>query len=209
MVTRSRPNTRMRSLVIGICAAAWMGAVVFGQRVMLNYDYAPAAPGTPSSHWPTNSSLPRTEGLATIVVVAHPHCPCTRATIEELARLMAHVRNRATAVVVFVRPQGVSEDWTKTDLWASAARIPGVTPVIDTDDVEGTLFGAQASGQTMLYSATGELQFSGGITASRGHSGDNAGQSAIASLVNTGYASVDRTSVFGCSLRNPERARNQ
>lgn len=204
----TRRKTGIGNFGVAIFAAAWLGAVVFGQRAMLNYDYAAAAPGTPPLLWPKDSSLPRTQGLATIVVVAHPHCPCTRATIEELARLMAHLQNHATAAVVFVRPRGVSEDWTKTDLWASAARIPGVTAITDTDGVEATRFGAQASGQTMLYSAAGDLQFTGGITASRGHAGDSVGQSAIASLVATGHSSVDHTSVFGCSLRNPERARN-
>jgi hypothetical protein len=204
----TRPKTGIGNFGIAMFAAVWLGAVVFGQRVMLNYDYAAAAPGAPPSLWPKDSSLPRTEGLATIVVVAHPHCPCTRATIEELARLMAHLQNRATAAVVFVRPPGVSEDWTKTDLWESAARIPGVTAINDTDSVEATRFGAQASGQTMLYSAAGDLQFTGGITASRGHAGDSVGQSAVASLVTTGHSSVNHTSVFGCSLRNPERATN-
>jgi hypothetical protein len=208
VATLSMQNTRIGSVAIGILAAVWMSIVVFGQRAMLNYDYTVSEPGTPPAHWPKNSSLPRTEGLATIVVVAHPHCPCTRATIEELARLMAHLPNQATAVVVFVRPKGVSEDWTRTDLWASAARIPGVTPISDVDSLEATRFGAQASGQTMLYNAQGDLQFSGGITASRGHAGDSAGENAIASLVHTGHSSIDHTSVFGCSLRNPERATN-
>ena len=58
----------------------------------------------------------------------------------------------------------------------------------------------------MLYSASGVLQFSGGIVPSRGHAGDNLGLSAIVSLVSTGTSSTIRTSVFGCSLHNPERA---
>ena len=202
------PTRRIGTLVIGVSALAWLGAVVFGQRVMLNYDYTAAAPGAPPSRWPKASVLRRTEGLSTIVVVAHPHCPCTRATVEELARLMAPLHGRATADVVFVRPRGFTDEWEKSDLWQSAARIPDVTVWSDADGVEATRFGALASGQTMLYGPAGDLQFSGGITASRGHAGDNAGQSAIFSLVTVGQSPIDHASVFGCSLHNPERATN-
>jgi hypothetical protein len=133
----------------------------------------------------------------------------TRATIDELDRMMGRLHNQATAAVVFVRPHEFSEGWEQTDLWRAAARIPGVTVLSDPDDLEASRFGAQASGQVLLYSAAGDLLFSGGITASRGHSGDNLGHSTIVSLVTTGTSSVTRTSVYGCSLGNPERAAAQ
>jgi hypothetical protein len=51
-----------------------------------------------------------------------------------------------------------------------------------------------------LYAPTGKLLFSGGITASRGHEGDNVGRSAIVSFILNGHAPVNHTPVFGCSL---------
>jgi hypothetical protein len=190
---------------IGGFSIVWLGTVALGQREMMNYDFTPAPLATPPAKWPRSSTIPRTDGLPTVVLVAHPKCPCTRASIEELARLMARLHNRATAAVVFVRPHGFSEGAERTALWSSAARIPGVTVVSD-DGGEASLFGAQASGQTLLYSAAGDLQFSGGITASRGHSGDNLGRSTIVSLVTIGSAVTNHTSVYGCSLHDPERA---
>ena len=189
-----------------IFAGLWLIAAALGQRVMINYDYTAAAPGTPPEKWPVATSVLRTPGLSSIVVVAHPHCPCSRATVEELARLMALLHNRATATVIFVRPAGFSEDWERTDLWRDAARIPGVRVLTDIDGVEAARFGAQASGQTMLYDAEGNLRFTGGITASRGHAGDSPGRSTILSIVNTGNSVTTHTSVYGCSLHNPERA---
>src|SRR5712691_5642885 len=62
---------------------------------------------------------------------------------------------------------------------------------------------APTSGQTVLYDSQGRLLFSGGITGSRGHSGDNAGRSSIVSLVNAGVADQKETIVFGCPLFNP------
>jgi hypothetical protein len=117
---------------------------------------------------------------------------------------MAQLHSRVTGVVVLVRPQGAPDDWDDTDLRHSAAAIPGVTVMSDLDEVEADRFNAQVSGQTMLYGASGKLLFSGGITASRGHSGDNAGRSTIVSLVTYGTAERTRTPVFGCALRTPK-----
>jgi hypothetical protein len=195
--------------VIAAFGVAWLAIVALGQRAMLNYDFVSATPATAPAKWPANSTIPRSAGLPNIVVMAHPHCPCTRATIEELAILMTRLHGQTNAAVVFVRPPGISEDWVKTDLWRSAARIPGVTVTSDVDGLEAARFGTQASGQTLLYSVNGDLQFNGGITASRGHSGDNLGRSSIVALVTTGKSSTSHTSVYGCSLHDPERAAAQ
>src|ERR1051326_2848444 len=146
------PKLLLRTWHVAVLASAWVAALVLGQRTMLSYDFSPAAVGTPPANWPSASAISRTPGLPTIVLVAHPRCPCTRASIEELAILLARLHNRATAAVIFVRPLAVSEDWEKTDLWNSAKRIPGVTVLSDLDGIEAARFGAQASGQTMLYS---------------------------------------------------------
>jgi hypothetical protein len=199
-------RSRLRTWHIAVVAGVWIAAVAYGQRVLLNYDFAAAPAANAPAQWPAQSSLPRTSGLPTIVMVAHPHCPCTRATIEELAIIMARVHDHATADVVFVHPHGFSETWEKTDLWQSAARIPGVSVYSDLDAVEATRFGAQASGQTFLFAPDGKLLFSGGIVPFRGHAGDNPGRTAIVSLVSTGTAKVHQTSVYGCSLHDPERA---
>lgn len=189
---------------VTVIGFVWIFAMGIGLRTLLNYDAGPGAPGTPPAMWPAESKIQRQSGLPTIVVMAHPHCPCTRATIGELALLMAHVQSRATAVVLFIQPPGFQEQWTESDLWQSAKEIPGVNVLSDPNGIEAARFGAQASGQTMLYDATGRLQFSGGITASRGHSGDNAGRTALVSLVTTGTAETTRTSVYGCSLHDPK-----
>ena len=66
---------------------------------------------------------------------------------------------------------------------------------------EAARFGAATSGQTFLYDARGGLLFSGGITGARAHAGDNAGRSAVVTLLNgTGGPAAPRTSVFGCPL---------
>jgi hypothetical protein len=113
---------------------------------------------------------------------------------------MAQAKGRVTAYVLFVKPADSSAAWEKTDLWQSAASIPDVKVIVDDDGVESHRFNSLTSGQTALYDIDGNLLFSGGITASRGHSGDNAGRSAIVSLLNDGKAERTVTSVFGCPL---------
>jgi hypothetical protein len=191
------------TILLGV---VWIAALFVAHRTLLGYDYQAGADAKAPVTWPRDTKVQRNGVGPTIVVFAHPKCPCTRATIGELAVLMAKVHGKATATVVFVRPDEFSAGWERTDLWRSAAQIPGVEVLSDPGEVEAARFGAQASGQTMFYDARGVLRFSGGITEFRGHSGDNAGRSAITSLVLTGKADVDHTSVYGCSLKNPERA---
>ena len=72
--------------------------------------------------------------------------------------------------------------------------------VLDPDGREARRFGVKGSGHVLLYEPSGDLVFSGGITPSRGHEGDNPGRSAVIDLINGGRAAVHRTPVFGCPL---------
>ena len=117
---------------------------------------------------------------------------------------MAHTGGRLDTYVLFVKPNGAPDDWNRTDLWSSAAEIPGVKVLLDDHGAEADRFDAQVSGQSLLYDPKGSLIFHGGITASRGQVGDNAGRAAIESLVNQGASDRDQTAVFGCPLFDPD-----
>jgi hypothetical protein len=139
-------------------------------------------------------------------MLAHPHCPCTRASVSELAQIMAESQGKLSAYVLFMKPNGADADWDQTDLCRSAAQIRGVTVVSDVDGTEARRFGAKTSGHTLLFDADGRLLFSGGITASRGHAGGNAGESAVLAAINDASRKPTRTMVFGCSLnRQPAK----
>ena len=206
MSLRAMASRSSKDLLLAGIGLVWVVGLGVGLRATLNYEDRPSGSGASPTSWPSQSKVLRVAGLPTIVVLAHPLCPCTRATVGELALVMTKLHKRATAVVVFVRPEGTAETWERTDLWHDAAQIPGVTVMEDPGGKEATLFGALASGQTLLYDVGGRLLFSGGITASRGHFGDNAGATAIAALVTTGRSDITTTPVYGCYLRNPEAA---
>jgi hypothetical protein len=150
--------------------------------------------------WPIESKLQRSTTLPTLVMMVHPQCPCSRASIGELAILMEGRQQFVKVVVVFVRPWKFGDEWEKTDLWRKTESIHGITMSVDYGGVEASRFGSQTSGQVMLYNPQGELLFSGGITAARGHAGDNEGRTAIAALLTHGQAARAETPVFGCPL---------
>jgi len=177
--------------------------VASGLGVLLRYESTPGRIGVVGASWPTKSALQRSGVTPTLIMLAHPHCPCTRASIGELAQIMADTHGKLAAYVLFTKPNAAGVDWDDTDLRRSAAAIPGVTVLTDANGSEASRFGAQTSGHTLLFDRTGELLFSGGITASRGHAGRNDGESAIISVVNGKGSNRAHTPVFGCSLVTP------
>ena len=181
----------------------WLVATASGMALVWDYEYSPGDPATAPARWPAASRLERSPDRATLVLMAHPHCPCTRASVRELEHVMARLQGRVTAHVLVVRPRDAPDGWEQTDLWRSAADIPGVDVVRDDDGAEMGRFGALTSGQVVLYDPAGRLLFAGGITASRGHEGGNAGRDAIVALVTGTDAAPRATPVFGCALTTP------
>ena len=184
----------------------WVLTLVPGFALLWAYKMkAGEAAGAPAS-WPMGTRIARNRDRATLVLFAHPQCPCTRASLAELARLMTRFEGRLGANVVFLRPRDVSGDWDSSDLWRRASTIPGVTIVRDDDGVEAARFGASTSGATVLYDVEGRLLFSGGITSARGHEGDSAGLQRISSLLRTGKADRPDAPVYGCSMHHEARS---
>jgi len=180
--------------------ALWLVAVIAGLVAVARYDNTAAAAAVAPGHWPERSQVVRDPSGPTLVMLAHPRCTCTRASLAELAEIMARATHRPRAYVVFVKAKGLVDGWETTDLLQRATRIPDVTIVRDDQGIEAGLFGAETSGQIFLYDREGELLFSGGTTGSRGHTGDNAGRASILALLNHADAHQASAPVFGCSL---------
>jgi hypothetical protein len=131
---------------------------------------------------------------------AHPRCSCTRASLAELSQLIARHRGLFHAKVLFAQPEGAGESWLRSDTLESARRLAGVEVRIDAAGFEARQFGSATSGQVLLYSSAGRLLFSGGITASRGHEGDNLGRARVAALIRGDAPDRQVSPVFGCAL---------
>jgi hypothetical protein len=192
-----------RSGLVVVVVALWATGICASFAVLLSYKERPGAPSTSvpgAARWPQGSALSLATDKHTLVVLAHPMCPCTRATIDELARLMARLEDRVDATVLLTLPASAPEEWRRSTLAQQAARIPGVHVRWDEGAKEtNESFTTFTSGQTLLYAPSGELLFAGGITPSRGHQGDNVGSEVILATVIDGKA-VQRTSaVYGCA----------
>jgi hypothetical protein len=196
-----------RRCIVPALTAVWIALAGAGLWVLYAYENRPGAAATAPQRWPAATRLGRADGRPTLVFLAHPRCSCTRASLTELAEVLARATTPLKTYVVFIRPDGFEPNWEKTDIWRRAQALPGVTVTRDDGGSEATVFGAATSGQTLLYDARGTLLFSGGITGARGHEGENAGELALITAIN-GSTPRDsaqgqrraRSNVFGCAL---------
>jgi hypothetical protein len=202
IVHSAQPKGKRPPRALAIAFVLWLSLTSAGIAGLWLYSSAAGKEGNPPNGWPASSSLRREPGTSTLVMFLHPQCPCSRASIYELAVLLAHSAGHLQTKIVFLKPLGKEISWTQTDLWYNASELPGAAVVSDLGGREAALFRATTSGETVVYDAAGKLRFHGGITGARGHVGDNAGCSAIESYANTGITATARTPVFGCPLFN-------
>jgi len=76
----------------------------------------------------------------------HPRCPCSQASINELARLAARCRDRMDLTVLFIEPANRPPDWCQSALVSNATSIPGLNVIFDRDGQLAAKFGAVTSG---------------------------------------------------------------
>jgi hypothetical protein len=199
-VPSSLPSPRRSRALLATVVALWLSTVAVGFVRLRSYQSQPGVSASSTSRWPEHCAIERRPNLPTLLVFAHPQCPCTRATISELERVAASCVDRLQIVVAFLELPELGEQWTRTDLWNSAAAIPGVEVRADRDGALARSFHAETSGQTLLFDAAGRLVFEGGITGSRGHAGDNAGEDAVVAFAHGTSPECAATPVFGCRL---------
>lgn len=184
----------------------WISAVAGGFVWMVRYESRPSVAGVASSDWPDNPQIENDDPLPVLVMFAHPKCPCTRASVGELSRLMADCQGLVRAYVAIIEPPRVEDGWSDTVLRSTAEKIPGVQVIIDKDAELARTFHAETSGETFFY-VNGQLRFHGGITVSRGHRGENAGRSSIAQILHGSFEhanakAVCQSPVYGCALHD-------
>jgi len=183
-----------------IIAIIWFMAIIAGFAIVWKFDVTAGPMPHPSASFPTNAPLAREAGRATLVMMLHPHCPCSRASMTELEKLMGTNPLTVKAHLVFSQ-QARQPDVSQSELWKRAVQIPHAVAVKDSDGTVSSMFGAHTSGEVFLYDADGIIRFAGGITASRGHEGDSDGRAAIQAVLDDNAPAMMQTPVFGCSLR--------
>src|SRR5207245_1160620 len=136
------------------------GVVAGGFGLLHRYEATPGPVTIAPSSWPASSRIKPATDRPTLLLFAHPQCPCTRATIDELAQVMCRGRGKVAAHVLFYKPTLSTSTWEESDIWQAASLIPGVGVSIDLDGVEAARFSAHTSGHALLFSREGKLLFS-------------------------------------------------
>jgi hypothetical protein len=178
----------------------WILAIGCGLYRMLAYEFEPGRGADAPVSLPVGLRAELTSDTINLLMVVHPQCPCTRAGLEELERLLSRHQGQVQATCFFVWPDSQGEDWLHSPIWQQASRIPGLRIVVDPQGRRAAMLGAYTSSQTYLYGRDDRLLFSGGITGSRGHAGENSSSALLESLIlapRVGQVPAS-TQVYGC-----------
>ncbi|MGI4790135.1 MAG: hypothetical protein ACRYFS_14945 [Janthinobacterium lividum] len=191
------PRTK---LILVTATLLWLAGTAFAMNRLSQFEDTAGRSGHPPLHWQHSATVALKPTKPTVIMLVHPQCPCSRASLRELNRLVALCPNRASFLVLFLKPSGYPQAWVNTDLWRQASSIPGVTARVDDGGEIAQRFGAATSGDTLLYASDGRLLYEGGLTGARGHEGDNAGLSAVEALLLGTSKTEIRKPVYGCPM---------
>jgi hypothetical protein len=171
-----------------------------GVYAINGYQTIPGQVGEPPDTWPAASTLQPVAGRNALLQFLHPHCPCSRRSLDEVGWLMARAGGQLDVYLVFVAPPGAPDAWDQTGLWRQASALAGVHLRLDRDGQEARRFGVRTSGHTLFFDQHRRLRFSGGITGSGGHVDEDGGRRAVFELLTADALPMQRFAVFGCAL---------
>jgi len=183
----------------------WITSVTAGSAWLWNYELTRGRKGEAPPRWQSSSQLVLDDNRHNLLVSLHPHCPCSRATVEELSRILAHTGERMKVHALLFAPENAAEEWFESALVDRLRQLPHTTISRDVEGRHAAARGALTSGDAQLYGPDETLLFHGGVTVARGHAGDSAGSAAVIAAVNKGLPAEVRnpvkTPVYGCQLQ--------
>jgi len=184
----------------GLFVFVWMLGLAAGFGGLMAYQTRAGVAAVSPTEWPSGTDLPFDARRFNLVLFAHPKCPCTRATLDELEVVLNRRREKIRATLCVFDPAGVPPDWAETSLVRMARGMPGVNVVVDRNGSMAAKFGAMTSGQVVMFDREGRRVFSGGITGSRGEAGENLGRNFLLALAGGEICGAAPTAVYGCAL---------
>lgn len=188
----------MKKVALIASAIVWVSTIALAYQAVRRFETTPGQAADARAFWPAASSIDRRGDDWTLVMLIHPHCSCSRASVQELQAVLEKAPSVRPWVLVY-RPQDFKRGWEQTEVVAAASRLRRSRVRIDENGREAKLFGGFTSGQTFLYDRNGKLRFAGGITSLRGHSGINRGRVDIIDIVSSRGTDGSHP-VFGCAI---------
>jgi len=190
---------RLLTAVLILAATLWVATVAAAYEAVRRFETTPGLPASAPRSWPATTAVTRTAGTWSLVMLVHPHCSCSRASVKELAEIVEKAPRDVQTTVLVYRPREMAAGWERTNVYDSATRIRRARVLLDRDGVEARNFGGFTSGQTFLYDGKGRLRFAGGVTSLRGHAGLNRGRADVIRIAKDRSGNGSHP-VFGCAI---------
>jgi hypothetical protein len=181
---------------------AWAIVVASGILYLQAHAARPGETGAPSPRWPVGSPIAIDGRRPALLIFLHPHCPCSRASLAELEKILRRCHERVSAHAILLATP-LLDRWGRSAVVDQLPSLPGVRVWQDRGGALARRFGVATSGHVLVYDAGGLLIFSGGITAARGHAGDNLGEVAVIARIGGSQQCSSASPVFGCPLTTP------
>ncbi len=188
--------------------AIWIASCGVGFSWLASYALSPGDPGDAVIEATVLEieASKHAEG-ARLMMFVHPRCSCSAASLDELREVMARAGDSIESLEFFVAvPDSASaRQWEvggligRLEAWG-----PNVTVHRDHEGREASQFGARTSGHVIAWDTSGQPIFTGGITGSRGHRGDNPGRRQLLEALHS-HVSSPGIPVFGCGLQTDSR----
>src|SRR5258708_12531143 len=84
-----RPRRCVTRVFVFTAAVVWAVAIAAGLWILWGYENTPGIAAEPPRQWPAESGIQRARGQSTLVILAHPHCPCPTAGSAQLPAIMS------------------------------------------------------------------------------------------------------------------------
>ncbi len=192
MVVRHGAPTR--PLLASLVYVLWLSLVLAGFVAVHRHETDPGPPGRPLGSWPEVSE-PFLAARPHLVMLIHPRCPCSRASLTILAEVMRAAQPDVDLRVLVYRPWGSRPDWS-----GPLKTIPGAIIRDDPGGRVASQFGLETSGTVIAYDANGRRGFAGGITSGATSVEPNPGSEAVLAMLLGRRPELEATPVFGCSI---------
>jgi hypothetical protein len=190
--------SRHKAVKLKLGVALWVGCIAAGFCALQRY-----ATEAGPAHAPRNAeqffSIHQQPNRPLLVMIIHPRCPCTDASLAELGDLLARSRGACDALLLQYHPEQADSQWHAD---TSPRRLGGVSVKVQLDPggKMASALGAATSGHVVFADAHGVLRFAGGITVSRGHRGRAPAQDAILDVLAGRQTALSSAPVYGCAL---------
>ena len=194
--TFSRHKRGLTAVLLGL----WCLVTATGFGFVFVYDQTPGQVAEPQPltkvdlHWSSPAPFRLVMGM-------HPMCPCTRASVDELQRLLLDSQGAIECQVLSFEPASNPEKFRDAKLNRQVELLPNTTLVPDPDGEMAAQLGMHTSGAVVLYDRWGTPMFYGGVTGSRGHVGLSPGGKALLDMVQGSSPATRRTPIYGCPIQ--------